>query len=323
MGRIGLAFLLGHCLVHSLERLPAMPPAAAALLAALALATSRWSRLVAVLLLGIAWAWCNSAARLALDLPTALEGKDLLVGGQIASLPQVSAGDAQFLFDVDSAPSGVPSRLRLDVVPHGAVARRGRCMAADGAARNAAMVSPTSAASTTKATCSASRSAQSAMCATTSAIGASQSASPCCMVLRLRELDGIACCGSGEWQPHAGNPAGTCRRRHAAVSAAQWRVFGATGTTHLMAISGLHISMVATLAAWLGGAIVRWPGAQARAWNAMHGQVDRGRDRGDQLLGTRRHVRADAAHADHAVHLLHGAQVRDAIAVRATRSAWR
>ena len=34
-------------------------------------------------------------------------------------------------------------------------------------------------------------------------------------------------------------------------------MFAATGTTHLMAISGLHISMVAALAAWLGGAIVR------------------------------------------------------------------
>jgi competence protein ComEC len=58
-----------------------------------------------------------------------------------------------------------------------------------------------------------------------------------------------------------------------AMSPQQWRVFAATGTTHLMAISGLHISMVATLAAWLGGAIVRLRAAQARGWNAMHGQV--------------------------------------------------
>jgi competence protein ComEC len=42
-----------------------------------------------------------------------------------------------------------------------------------------------------------------------------------------------------------------------AMTTEQWRVFAATGTTHLMAISGLHISMVAALAAWLGGAIVR------------------------------------------------------------------
>ena len=38
-----------------------------------------------------------------------------------------------------------------------------------------------------------------------------------------------------------------------AMTPEQWRVFAATGTTHLMAISGLHISMVAALAAALGG----------------------------------------------------------------------
>jgi competence protein ComEC len=58
-----------------------------------------------------------------------------------------------------------------------------------------------------------------------------------------------------------------------AMTTEQWRVFAATGTTHLMAISGLHISMVAALAAWLGGAIVRLRSAQARGWSAMHGQV--------------------------------------------------
>jgi competence protein ComEC len=42
-----------------------------------------------------------------------------------------------------------------------------------------------------------------------------------------------------------------------AMSSAQWRVFANTGTTHLMAISGLHIGMVAMLAAWLSGAVAR------------------------------------------------------------------
>ena len=42
-----------------------------------------------------------------------------------------------------------------------------------------------------------------------------------------------------------------------AMSADQWRVFANTGTTHLMAISGLHIAMVAMLFAWLSRAIAR------------------------------------------------------------------
>jgi predicted membrane metal-binding protein len=37
----------------------------------------------------------------------------------------------------------------------------------------------------------------------------------------------------------------------------QWRVFAATGTTHLMAISGLHISMIAALLASCGGGVAR------------------------------------------------------------------
>jgi predicted membrane metal-binding protein len=47
----------------------------------------------------------------------------------------------------------------------------------------------------------------------------------------------------------------------------------ATGTIHLMAISGLHIGMVAMLAAWAGGRIVHWRRAQSLGLTAMHGHV--------------------------------------------------
>jgi competence protein ComEC len=42
-----------------------------------------------------------------------------------------------------------------------------------------------------------------------------------------------------------------------ALSREQWLTLARSGTTHLMAISGLHIAMVATLAAWLGGRVQR------------------------------------------------------------------
>jgi competence protein ComEC len=63
-----------------------------------------------------------------------------------------------------------------------------------------------------------------------------------------------------------------------AMSSAQWRVFANTGTTHLMAISGLHIGMVAMLAAWLSGAMARrlplqrW-GMNAVAWQSVGGML--------------------------------------------------
>ncbi len=44
----------------------------------------------------------------------------------------------------------------------------------------------------------------------------------------------------------------------------QWRVFASTGTTHLMAISGMHIGMVALWIGWLSGRCVRWLPLQRR-----------------------------------------------------------
>lgn len=47
------------------------------------------------------------------------------------------------------------------------------------------------------------------------------------------------------------------------VSADQWRVFNATGTTHLVAISGLHVTLFATLAFFVARLAWRWlPGAR-------------------------------------------------------------
>ncbi|HET7811292.1 MAG TPA: DNA internalization-related competence protein ComEC/Rec2 [Steroidobacteraceae bacterium] len=49
----------------------------------------------------------------------------------------------------------------------------------------------------------------------------------------------------------------------AGVSRDQWRIFNATGTTHLVAISGLHVTLFAMLALWMARAAWRsLPGAQ-------------------------------------------------------------
>jgi competence protein ComEC len=47
-----------------------------------------------------------------------------------------------------------------------------------------------------------------------------------------------------------------------AISSEAWRVFARTGTSHLMAISGFHIGMVAVVFAWLGAWGVYLPMAQ-------------------------------------------------------------
>jgi competence protein ComEC len=58
-------------------------------------------------------------------------------------------------------------------------------------------------------------------------------------------------------RPSAGIVAGLSVGLQDAVSREQWLVLARSGTSHLMAISGLHIAMVAALVAWLGGRIQR------------------------------------------------------------------
>lgn len=120
---IGLAFLAGHCGVHQLATLPAGPPLriifiwVALLIFPIAFRSqfraSSLPSLMIAFVLGLGWAWVNAAARLADDLPAALEGADLLVRGRVASLPDAAGIEPQFEFRVTTAPAGVPARIRL------------------------------------------------------------------------------------------------------------------------------------------------------------------------------------------------------------------
>lgn len=273
MLRIGLAFLAGHGCIHALAELPAAQPWAwilAVLLPAFALLRSK---LAVVFLLGIAWAWLHAAVRLSDDLSPALEGADLIVSGYVASLldsgPETA--DPQFEFDVTAALPGVPGRLRLtwydsaqrllpgeswqllvrlkrrngfanpggfDYERHLFQQRIGATGYVRSDARNVRLEPP----------------------------AASYA------VARMRAWIARHIAQAVPGDPMLGILQGLAVGDTQAMSVEQWRVFAATGTTHLMAISGLHISMVAALAAWLGGGIVRWRAAQSRRLTAIHGQ---------------------------------------------------
>ena len=81
-----------------------------------------------------------------------------------------------------------------------------------------------------------------------------------------------------------------------AISAEEWRLFNRTGVTHLMSISGLHVTMVSGLFAWLAGwlwrrspfLMLRLPARKAAALG--------GDRRGARLLAHRRLRGAGAAH---------------------------
>lgn len=281
MLRKGIAFLLGNCGIHCLPALPAASMSGVGVLAScglLALAASvRFEARRAVLvplfafLLGVGWAWGNAAARLADDLPTALEGEDLLVAGYIASLPDTIDADPQFDLDV-SAPSAVPKRIRLSWYDSIAQPRVGelwqfvvRLKRRNGFANPGGFDYEGH--------------------LFRQGIGASgyvrtddrnrriAPASPRYSVLRIRAWIAQRLHAAVGDHPMLGVLQGLAVGDTHAMSALQWRVFAATGTTHLMAISGLHISMIAALVAWFGGALVRWPRAQQLRIDAVHGQV--------------------------------------------------
>ncbi|HET9692855.1 MAG TPA: DNA internalization-related competence protein ComEC/Rec2, partial [Steroidobacteraceae bacterium] len=56
-------------------------------------------------------------------------------------------------------------------------------------------------------------------------------------------------------RPSAGIVAGLSVGLQDALSREQWLTLARSGTTHLMAISGLHIAMIAAIGAWLGGRV--------------------------------------------------------------------
>jgi competence protein ComEC len=282
MGAIALGFLAGHCLIHGLPKLPALAWLAALVLALAILlvgrhrATRRAGDFSIVTLalggvLGVAWAWGHAAARLADDLSPTLEGQDLTVRGFVASLPD-STVDPQFVFDVSDAEADVPQRLRLTWYRAPSTPRPGeqwqltvRLKRRNGFANPGGFDYEGH--------------------LFREGIGAVgyvrddprnrrlQVATYRYAIVQARAWIGLRIAAAVGDHPMLGVLQGLAIGDTSAMKVEQWRVFAATGTTHLMAISGLHIGMVAMLAAWAGGRIVRWRRAQPLGLTAMHGQV--------------------------------------------------
>lgn len=273
MGAIALAFLAGHCFVHLWPHLPAWQWGVLIVPAAVVALTSgrRPMHWLAAGLCGVLWAWTHAAIRIADDLPAALQGQDLLLRGFIASLPDSNA-DPQFVFDVVDGAPGVPSRVRLTWYRAPSPPQPGeqwhlvvRLKRRNGFANPGGFDYEGH--------------------LFREGIGASgyvredernrrlQPPSPRYAVARVRAWIGARIAASVGEEPMLGVLQGLAIGDTQAMSAQQWRVFAATGTTHLMAISGLHIGMIAMAAAWCGGCVVRWRRAQQLGWTAMHGQV--------------------------------------------------
>ena len=107
-----IAFLLGACALHGLDVLPGLW---AVSLFPVAIRLAMANRLSAVgwFASGFLWALVNADATISARLPDSLDGEDLVLVGRIGSIPSVSPERTRFDFVVESGLPRVPARLRL------------------------------------------------------------------------------------------------------------------------------------------------------------------------------------------------------------------
>lgn len=273
MLRIGFAVLIGQSCIHALPALPTVSVAIPVLaVAGVIAAVFRRSWLIAFVI-SAAWALLHAQLRLHDDLPADLEGRDLRIVGRVASLVEQQGTDPQFDFEVeDASDAGVPSRVKLtwyeaQIQPQPGERwqlvvrlKRRNSFANPGGFDYEGYLFRTGVGATGYV-----RNDDDNV-----KLGEATWRDG---VLRARAWLGERIARSVPGSPMLGILQGLAIGDAQLIPSEQWRVFNATGTSHLMAISGLHVSMVAALAAGLGGAIVRVPGIQRHRITAIHGQA--------------------------------------------------
>ena len=233
-----------------------------------------WSAVwIAALCVGFGYAAWRAESRLAVSLPSAWGGRDIDVVGSIKGLPSRNEKGARFLFEVESADApiaafprviqlswiaedapapllGPGERWRLTVRlkrPHGNANFGVRDAEATLLARNVRATGYVSAPAH-------------AVRLPGNARGVGVTVDRWRAALRARIGTVLADA------PHRGIVVALAIGAQDEVSAADWLLMRGTGTSHLVAISGLHIGFVAGLAAWLAGAVWRRSGFIGRNW---------------------------------------------------------
>src|SRR5207249_2093535 len=286
-----LAFAAGAALLQQQAQLPWLAWLAFLPLC-IGLAALRW-RGAAVFALASGFLWATACAhwRMADWLSPELEGRDLQVVGVVAALPALGERGARLEFDVESAEQKLPSKILLswyrgsadedqpallaDMVhpgerwrftvrlrrPHGTVNPHGfdyeawlleRGIGATGYVR--------------------SRGEQLRLGERNSLLD---------WVEKAREAVRDRFQARLGATPAAGILAALAVGDQRAISGEEWRLFSRTGVTHLMSISGLHVTLVSGLVAWLASFLwrrvprlaLRLPARKAAALAAIAGAL--------------------------------------------------
>ena len=279
-----LAFAAGAAILQLQAELPSL---AWALFALPLLLKRKTFLLPLAFAAGFFWAAAMAHMRMADWLAPELEGRDLEVVGVVASLPAASERAVRFEFDLESAPQRLPRKLLLSWHrsaaleegaalleqavhpgerwmftvrlrrPHGHVNPHGfdyeawlleRGVGATGYVRQ--------------------RGAQKKVGERSSFLDRVEQARKAVRDRFFAQLGAT---------PAAGILAALAVGDQRAISAEEWRLFNRTGVTHLMSISGLHVTLVSGLAAWLAAfgwrrvpaAVVRLPARKAAAVAAI------------------------------------------------------
>ncbi|HEY5900696.1 MAG TPA: DNA internalization-related competence protein ComEC/Rec2, partial [Burkholderiales bacterium] len=289
-----LAFAAGAAYLQTQAFLPA--PAWTALLVPLALLALRYRFLVVAVAFGAGFFWAALCAQSRMDqwLPHELEGRDLAIVGVISSLPALGDRSVRFEFDVEGSEgeASVPARLQLAWY-------RGSAPEEDAAAPLASMVHP------------GERWAFTVRLRRPHGlvnphgfdyeawllergIGATGYVRSRSEPRRLGSRDSLfdrverareavrdrfnAVLGAA---PAAGILAALAVGDQRAISREEWQLFNRTGVTHLMSISGLHVTLVSGLVAWLVASVwrrrpalvLRLPARKAAAIAAIGGAL--------------------------------------------------
>lgn len=227
-----------------------------------------------------------AAHRLDDRLSPTLEGQDVLVTGVVAELPRLSPLGSQFLFEVESGPPGVPSRLSL-----GAFQSEGEDSTWGGAGPASTFV----AGDRWRMTVRLKRphglmnphGFDLELWMFEQGIGATGTVRPGAQRLesavahpieRARQRVRDALLQQVSDRATAGVLAALAIGDQAAILREDWDLFRVTGVAHLMSISGLHVTMFAWLASWVVGLLwkqaarsgvlwaIRWPGPAVCRW---------------------------------------------------------
>jgi competence protein ComEC len=265
-----LAFALGVIACHQLSALPSSLWYWTVLPLLLLLTRAWWWRVPAAFALGLLWAAWRAALVLDLTLPAYLEGEDVLLSGYVADIPRHSETQISFTFHLDSFtyqdqnlrpvaklrltwytrdPTQKAQALNLRAGQHWRFQAR---LKAPRALHNPGGFDYSA-------------------WQFSHGIGASGYVRGQAERLADSPWPRVAALRQTLWQQiHASLPdypaqapllSALVLGERQGMSAAQWETLRATGTSHLLAISGLHIGWIALCGVWLGRGLAFFSGS--------------------------------------------------------------